>query len=130
MRRRSHTKCARNQPARWALIHHRPRAGCPRPARLLGRNSMRSHLRFASVIGAATLSVVAVAPAMAAAPVSQSGANAANLSIAGNANGSGNVTATNDGSSEKKTGDAAPPISLLKGQSLFNGGVLAQEATA
>jgi hypothetical protein len=91
---------------------------------------MGSHVRFASVIGAATLAMMAMAPAMAAAPVSQSGANAANLSVAGNANGSGNVTATNDGSSEKKTGDAAPPISVLKGQSLFNGGVLAQEATA
>ena len=91
---------------------------------------MRSHLRLASTIGAAAFSVVAVAPATAAGLVSQSGANAVTLSVAGNGNGSGNVTATNDGTSERTSGDTAPPVSILKGQSLFNGGVLAQEATA
>ena len=91
---------------------------------------MRSHLRLASVVGAVALSTMAIAPAMAAAPVSQAGANAINVSVAGNGNGSGDVTATNDGSGEKRTGDTTPPISVLKNQSLFNGGVLAQEATA
>jgi len=92
---------------------------------------MRSHLRFAAVIGAATLSVIAVAPAMAAAPVAQSGANALTLSVAGNSNGTGDVTATNDGSSEKKTGNTSPSIGVLGGsQNLIRAGALAQEATA
>jgi hypothetical protein len=91
---------------------------------------MRSYLRFASVIGAATMSAIAAAPAMAAAPLSQAGANAVTVSIAGNEQGTGNVTAKNDGTGEKKTGDASPPLSMMKNQALFNGGVLAQEATA
>jgi hypothetical protein len=91
---------------------------------------MRSHVRLASVIGAATVSVIAMAPAMAAAPVSQSGANAVTLSVAGNENGSGDVIARNDGSKETKTGDATPPLSVLGGQQVLNAGVLAQEATA
>ena len=91
---------------------------------------MRPTARFAAVIGAATLSVIAVAPAMAAAPVSQAGANAVTLSVAGNGQGSGDVIAKNDGSKETKTGDTAPPISVLGGQQLLNAGVLAQEATA
>ncbi len=91
---------------------------------------MRMHLRLASALGAATLSTLAAAPAMAAAPVSQAGANAVTVTLNGNEQGTGDVTATNDGSGEQKTGDTTPPISTLQGQSLFNGGVLAQEASA
>lgn len=91
---------------------------------------MRSSLRFASVGAAATLGLIAIAPAMAAAPVAQSGANAITLSVAGNEQGTGDTTATNDGSEESKTGEATPPASILKGQTLANLGVLAQEATA
>jgi hypothetical protein len=91
---------------------------------------MRSSVRLASIVGVATLSVIAVAPAMAAAPVAQSGANAITLSVAGNGQGTGDTTATNDGSKETKTGNATPPVSVLKGQTLANLGVLAQEATA
>ncbi len=91
---------------------------------------MRPHLRAAAAVGAATLSMVAVAPAMAAAPVSQAGANAVNLSVAGNANGSGNATARNDGTTETKSGQDTPPLSVLGGQQLLRGGVLAQQATA
>ncbi|MET0999134.1 MAG: hypothetical protein ABWX73_10495 [Marmoricola sp.] len=91
---------------------------------------MRSSLRLASAVGAATLSVIAVAPAMAAAPISQAGANAVNLSVAGNENGSGNATATNDGTTETKTGQETPPLSVLGGQQLISAGVLAQQATA
>jgi hypothetical protein len=90
---------------------------------------MRSHLRFAAVIGAVTVSVIAVAPAMAAAPISQSGANAITVAVAGNEQGTGNVTATNDGSGEKKTGDAAPPVAG-PGGNVLSAGVLAQEARA
>src|SRR6478672_8794063 len=100
-------------------------------AAFLGRNRVtRSHLRLASVVGAIVLSGVAMAPALAATNLSSAGANALTVSVAGNENGTGNVTATNDGSGEKKTGDSAPPVSILKGQKLLNVGVLAQEATA
>ena len=71
----------------------------------------RSHLRLASVVGAIVLSGVAMAPALAATNLSSAGANALTVSVAGNENGTGNVTATNDGSGEKKTGDSEPPIS-------------------
>jgi hypothetical protein len=91
---------------------------------------MRLYLRFAAVVGVVTMGAIAAAPAMAAAPISQAGANAVTVAIAGNKQGTGNTTATNDGSGEQKTGDATPPISILQGQSLFQGGVLAQEATA
>ena len=91
---------------------------------------MRPHLRLAAIVGAAALSTVAVAPAVAAAPLAQSGANAITVSVGGNEQGSGNVTAKNDGSGEQKTGDTAPPISVLKGQDLVKAGVLAQEASA
>jgi hypothetical protein len=91
---------------------------------------VRSYLRSAAVVGAFALSTLAITPALAAAPVSQAGANAIMLSVAGNANGSGNATATNDGSTEKKSGQETPPVSVLGGQQLLNLGVLAQEATA
>ncbi|MCW2827088.1 MAG: hypothetical protein JWQ67_704 [Marmoricola sp.] len=91
---------------------------------------MRSHLRFASAFGAATLSVLAIAPAMAAAPIAQAGANAVTLSIAGNGQGSGDVTATHDGSTETRSGSSTPPLDVLNGQKVLNAGVLAQEATA
>jgi hypothetical protein len=91
---------------------------------------MRSHLRFAAVLGAATLSMIAVSPALAAAPISQAGANAVNVSVAGNAQGTGDATATNDGSTETKTGQETPPVSLLGGQRMLSAGVLAQQATA
>ncbi len=91
---------------------------------------MRSYLRLASAVGAATLSVIAAAPALAAAPVSQAGANAVTLSIAGNAQGSGDATAKHDGTTETKTGQETPPLSVLDGQQLITTGVLAQEATA
>jgi hypothetical protein len=91
---------------------------------------VRSYLRSASVVGAFALSTVAIAPALAAAPVAQSGANAITVSVAGNANGSGDATATNDGSTETKSGQETPPVSVLGGQQVLNLGALAQEATA
>ncbi|MEO7351983.1 MAG: hypothetical protein ABIR34_03270 [Marmoricola sp.] len=70
-----------------------------------------------------------MAPATAAAPVARSGANAITVAVAGNQNGSGDTTATNDGTTETKTGDATPPASVLQGGPV-NAGALAQEATA
>ena len=90
---------------------------------------MRAYLRFASVVGAITVSAIAVAPAIAAAPLSQAGANAVTVAVAGNEQGTGNVTATNDGTGEKKTGETAPSVPV-PGQGFFSGGVAAQEATA
>ena len=83
---------------------------------------MRSYLRFASVVGAVTLSAIAAAPAMAAAPLSQAGANAVTVAVAGNAQGTGDVTATNDGTSETKTGETAPQVPA-PGGGFFTGGV-------
>ncbi len=91
---------------------------------------MRVSVRFAAAVGVAALGTVVATPALAAAPVAQSGANALTVSIAGEENGTGNVTATHDGSGEQRTGDTAPPVSVLKGQELFRGGALAQEASA
>lgn len=91
---------------------------------------MRVPVRFAAAVGVAAFGVVVATPVVAAAPVAQSGANALTVSVAGEENGTGNVTATHDGSAETKTGDTAPPVSVLTGQQLFRGGALAQEATA
>jgi len=93
---------------------------------------MRRHLRLVTAaVGAATVSLVAVAPVTAAAPVARADASAVTIALAGNANGSGTVTATNDGSREQKTGEAAPPVGVLGGeQTLIQSGALAQEATA
>ena len=91
----------------------------------------RTHHRIAaSLVGAAALTSLALAPAVGATLVSQSGANAVFVSVAGNGSGTGNVTATNDGSRESTTGDTQPPISVLKGQEVLNAGTLAQEAVA
>jgi hypothetical protein len=92
----------------------------------------RRVLRIGAIIGAATVSTLAVAPAFAAATVSQSTARALNLNLGGNniTSGLGTVKATNDGSGESKTGPTNPPISVLKKQGLLNIGALVQEAAA
>jgi hypothetical protein len=93
---------------------------------------MRSSLRFASIVGAFALSTVAITPAMAAAPVSQAGANAVYLAVAGNGQGTGTVTATNDGSGEKKNnvGTAPTVVGALGNNPVLKAGVAAQDATA
>lgn len=92
----------------------------------------RRVLRFGAIIGAAAVSTLAVAPVFAAAPVSQASAKALELNIAGNniTDGLGQVKATNDGTTESKSGPTDPPIGVLKNQGLLNLGVLVQEATA
>lgn len=79
---------------------------------------------------AATVGMMATAPAMAAAPVAQANATALTLAVATNPADSGTVVATHDGNSESVEGQANPPISVLDNQRLANIGVLAQEATA
>jgi len=90
----------------------------------------RSYLRLASVAGAVALGAIAATPAMAAPTLSRAGANALTITVAGQENGTGNVTATNDGSGEQKTGDTEAPISDSGAQDFLSAGVLAQEATA
>lgn len=90
----------------------------------------RRVLRFGAVMGAATVSMLAIAPVFAAAPVSQATSNALTLSIAGSPISSGTVKATNDGTDESKTGETNPIAGVLGNQSLLNVGVLAQEAEA
>ena len=63
---------------------------------------MRSYLRFASVVGALTVSAIAVAPAVAAAPLSQAGANAVTSEVADNEQGTGHATATNEQRSRRR----------------------------
>ncbi|HET6667330.1 MAG TPA: hypothetical protein VFG98_08635 [Intrasporangium sp.] len=70
------------------------------------------------------------APAVAATTIAQSSASALTIAVAGNAQGSGTVTATHDGDTESVKGETSPPVGVLANQGLLNVGVLAQEATA
>jgi hypothetical protein len=90
----------------------------------------RRVLRFGAIIGAAAVSTLAIAPVFAAAPVSQATSNALTLSIAGSPISSGTAGATNDGTTETKTGATNPLVGALGGQKLLNIGVLAQAAEA
>lgn len=91
----------------------------------------RRVLRFGAIIGAATVSTLAVAPVFAAAPVAQASSNAITLGIAGTEGfSSGTFKATHDGIDETTTGESDPLIGALGNQLLLNVGVLAQEATA
>lgn len=90
----------------------------------------RRVLRFGAIIGAATVSTLAIAPVFAAAPVSQATSNAITLAIGGSPISSGTVKATNDGTTETKTGSTNPVVGVLGNQSLLNIGVLAQAAEA
>lgn len=85
---------------------------------------------LAATLGAVSLTAMAVAPALAATTVSQAGATALTISVAGNGTDSGTTKATNDGTGQKKTGEANPPIAVLGNQDLLDAGVLAQEAEA
>jgi hypothetical protein len=98
--------------------------------RLREETMKRPVLRLAAVIGAATVSALAVSPAFAAATVSQATASALNITLAGKGGGTGIVTAKNNGSVETKTGTTNPPIQILGSQAVVNEGVLAQEAQA
>src|SRR4051812_21771480 len=91
---------------------------------------MRPFLRFSAVLGAATLSAIAIAPAMAATD-NQAGANAVTLKIADqDGQGTGLATATYENGQETKTGETKPPFPNPGDQTFVTGGVLAQEATA
>ena len=91
---------------------------------------MRNVRRLGALAGAATLTLMTMAPALGATTVSRASANALTISVAGNGQGTGTVTATNDGKRESVQGETAPPVHVLGNQQLLNAGALAQEATA
>ena len=91
---------------------------------------MRSYLRFASVIGAVTLGAIAAAPAMAAAPISQAGANAVTVVRRRQRAGHRQRHRHQRRHEETKTGETAPAVPVPRAAGFFTGGVLAQEATA
>jgi hypothetical protein len=92
----------------------------------------RRLLRSGAFIGAAAVSLLAVAPVFAAAPVSQSSAQAINLSIAGNSVISQEVTASHDGTSEESVDNSTIPtlVDLLPVNTALAVGVAPQEAVA
>jgi len=91
----------------------------------------RRLLRSGAFIGAAAVSLLAVAPAFAA-TVSQSSAQAINLSIAGNSVISQEVTAAHDGTSEESVDNSTIPtlVDLLPANTALAVGVAPQEAVA
>lgn len=91
----------------------------------------RRLLRSSAIIGTAAVSLLAVAPAYAA-TVSQSSAQAINLSIAGNSVISQEVTAVHDGTSEQSVDNSTIPtlVDLLPANTALAVGVAPQEAVA
>ncbi len=91
----------------------------------------RRLLRAGALTGAAAVSLLAVAPAFAA-TVSQSSAQAINLSIAGNSVISQEVTAVHDGTSEESVDNSTIPtlVDLLPANTALAVGVAPQEAVA
>lgn len=87
-------------------------------------------IKSVAVTGAAGLICLAASPGYAATIVSQASATALILEVAGSGADTGEVSATNDGTGETKTGSTLPSIELLDPQPLLNLGVLAQDATA
>jgi hypothetical protein len=89
-------------------------------------------MRFGAIIGAATVSTLAVAPAFAAAATSQATAQSLHISIAGTDAISQKVTASNNGTTEtKNNADTLPTIaSVFPGTNLLGAGVAPQEAAA
>ena len=91
----------------------------------------KTMFKAGALSAAATLGMMAAAPAMAAASIAQADANAITVSIAGSPADSGTVTATHDGTKETVEGEtSAAAVDVLGNQGLANIGVLAQEATA
>lgn len=97
-----------------------------RPIPIVGRSF---GLRLGAVAAAATLSGLALAPALAA-PLAQADATAVSGSLGGSPTDSGTVAAADTGDGEQVTGTTNPPVGVLGNQQLLNVGVLAQEATA
>lgn len=93
---------------------------------------MKKHIvRAGAVGGVATLALLAAAPGYAATVVAQASAAALEISIAGQSNDSGRVSATaSDDDTSTKEGQVNPPVQVLTPQNLLNVGTLAQDAVA
>ena len=89
-------------------------------------------LRFGAIIGATTVSALAIAPAFAAAATSQATAQSVQLQIAGNDVVSQKITATNDGTTETRNDTSTVPTlaDLLTGNNAIGVGVAPQDAHA
>jgi hypothetical protein len=100
--------------------------------RLREETMKRPVLRLAAVIGAATVSALAVSPAFAAATVSQAKAQSLQLSIGGQSAISQEITATNEGGAESRTNTSTIPViaDLLTGNNVVQAGVAPQDAHA
>jgi hypothetical protein len=92
----------------------------------------RRVLQFGAIIGAVTVSALAVAPAFAAAATSQSTAQSLQLSIGGNSAISQKITASNDGTTESRNNASTVPLlaDLIKGNNVLGAGVAPQDAHA
>ena len=92
----------------------------------------RRVLRFAAILGAATVSTLAVAPAFAAAGTSQASAQSLDLSVAGKSAITQKLTATNDGTTETRSDNNTVPnlVGVLPDNSALKAAVLPQQAGA
>lgn len=92
----------------------------------------RRALRFAAIIGAASVATLAVAPAFAATTVSQASAQSVNLKVAGASLISQQVSSTNDGTSTKNVDSSTIPTlaDLLPANNLIGAGVAPQASGA
>ena len=95
---------------------------------MVHRHAVTKTLAAAAVL---SIGLVSVAPAANAATRAQSEAQAANVSIAGNGQGTDPIKASHDGSKLTRTGGTAPALGdALLPKAGLNAGVLHQDATA
>jgi hypothetical protein len=88
-------------------------------------------LRFGAIIGAVTVSALAVAPAFGAAATSQSSAQSIDLTLAGHTLVSQKSTATNDGTEKRSDNDTVPNLlGALPDNTILKAAVLPQLARA
>lgn len=93
---------------------------------------IRPVMRFGAIIGAVTVSALAVAPAFAAAATSQSSAQSLNLQLAGNTLIAQKSTAANDGTTETRSDNNTVPnlVGALPDNTALKAAVLPQLARA
>ena len=92
----------------------------------------RRALRFAAIIGAASVATLAVAPAFGAAATSQASAQSLHIAIGGNDAISQKVTSSNNGSTETRSDASTVPTiaSLFPGTNVLGVGVAPQQAVS
>jgi hypothetical protein len=100
--------------------------------RLREETMKRPVLRFVAVIGAATVSALAVSPAFAAATISQATAQSINLTLGGNSVVAQKQTATNDGTTETRNDTDTVPnlVGVIPENTALKAAVLPQLARA